>query len=108
MQLRGTDFANFAKASLLTKKLAEKGFSVEIAAEAADKDFGDGLIGHYECGHVYFRKGDDTCMLYQSRWSDNWSIDKNGWRPRLVAMLASLDRLNDDKFVADLLAELAV
>lgn len=108
MQLRGVDFANFAKNSLLTVKMAEKGFSVEVASEDADKDFGDGLIGHFQCGHVYFRKGDDTCMLYQSRWSDNWAIDKNGWRPQLVAMLASLDKLNDDDFVAALLKELGL
>lgn len=83
-----------------------KGYSVEIAGEDADKDFGDGLIGHFNCGHVYFRKADDTCMLYQSRFSDNWAIDRNGRRPTLVARLASIDQMNDEKFVDTLLVEM--
>jgi hypothetical protein len=108
MQLRGLDFANYAKNSLLAKRLGEKGYTREVAAEEADKDFGDGVIGHFECGHVYFRKGDDTCMLYQSRFSENWAIDRNGRRPPLVAFLADLAKMNNKEFVEQLIGELAV
>lgn len=108
MQLRGVEFAKFASESLLARKIADKGFSIEIASEDAEKDFGDGVIGHYECGHVYFRKGDDTCMLYQSRWSDNWAIDRNGARPPLVRLLADIVQMNDTKFVDDLMSELGL
>lgn len=104
--IRGMAFANFAKDSLLAKNLREKGFSSEAASEEADKDFGDGVVGHFDCGHVYFRRGEDVCSLYQSRFSDSWAIEKNGYRPPLVAFLADLKKMNDEGFVGKLLAEL--
>lgn len=105
MELRGEAFAQFAAESLLAQKFAEHGFTVEPGSSEEEKDYGDGAVATFECGHVTFKKGTVTYSLYQSRFSDNWALDGPKGRTELTAALVDRDKLNDFAFVEELLQE---